>query len=71
MRHRKTNLICECCGQNIYSDEGFLPGKHPRHMESCTCKLKPHQVKRYKPSEDMPKQTFLIPDRQRGYRINK
>lgn len=62
---RKTNLTCIICGKPIYSDEGFLPGKRPRHMESCKVILKSNQVKSYKTPDEIEFTRFKLPGFQR------
>jgi hypothetical protein len=52
MSRRKTNLTCIICGEPIYSDQGFIPGKRPRHAESCQVILKPNQVKVYQTPDE-------------------
>ena len=60
MPHKKTSLVCCKCGEPIYTDEGFLPGKHPRHMESCEVILSPKQCKQYKPPADIQKEFKIL-----------
>jgi len=52
----KTNLICDECGRNINSDEGFIPyyykGKmYCKHSPTCENPIRPEKTRRYHPEK--------------------
>lgn len=72
MPHTKTTLKCKRCGEHIYSDEGFVSkAKGYYHYHTCKKPLKPWQCKKFKPTHEVEKHTFVIPNKMRGFRMSR